>query len=855
VKTWSEHKSLAKAVIAIMGDEGLPATFDALQGKEMSSSSSSQPRTSADVWLRGVITPTFSHFFTDGNEEAVAVASSRMSADLCEARSRIVDAAAFARKVPEALADVSAFVCILEANVDPPIIRATQLKECVARIEAEHFVHFRDMVKGSELWKSIFATASNALQLSAKDSLADSKLKRARSILDDGRLPRLMGPPAIDDAGDDPCGSESLAFVVRNFFMISDGSVFGSYEESIALVSESLSMWSLLRREEAKQEVMEWVSALVLNILFVDMVTSLFLQSVAWRGGLPDMMVLFGSGGLVWPSEVNLSRLTACLDKYSVDELALEDCIRSFTALMKSCSPELQADAKTLVSDLDEFVLKNIKYRSAMVSALSCLATISEVPACPQVVIEDWIAKQTLGRPCESFIEKAMQLLGKVNTMISNAPSEIFDYDAKEGDIRMAWDEGESSDIFVASFNLAASLPRVLAGMPVWAHLRELVHGSIQQAVQAFAQSLHLDVVGPGPGQVEDKSKLAIHMKGFFVPTNVAEVVKACGKIFAPGSNRLWKCCEALELVDKLTKAVPDDEFVINVGCFDCSIASADNTTNTTNKGDLQRLNFFCQHFSKVSCTMAFLCLRFVQEAEPSIRDHKLKNEVEVAISFLRTEINTAMDFFAKEGGHMIDGLQSAVLIDSMSVKAWLDKAKVVVRMLCEEMHRRHVAATSSLASEVATLTPKYEHLITADKINVAMAKKQVLHHPGRKSLSAKVVDLYNSIVGATRLKTQWNILESDFKGSSCEDDVVEASDMDVANEVFKSGKLAITVTAALNVLYELEGDVKEDAIDKLLDSKRGVLPQSLIIALEKEQAKAKSKIQKVMAKAKAKPT
>jgi len=108
------------------------------------------------------------------------------------------------------------------------------------------------------------------------------------------------------------------------------------------------------------------------------------------------------------------------------------------------------------------------------------------------------------------------------------------------------------------------------------------------------------------------------------------------------------------------------------------------------------------------------------------------------------------------------------------------------------------------------------------------------LNHPGRSALSKKCVDLHTSIAVAVRLKSQWGVEDV----SSADDaDAVSASLLEMALDVFRSGKRAITVTAALNALYELTGETKKAALDKLA-SKEADLPKSLMAAVLTEKEK-----------------
>jgi len=91
------------------------------------------------------------------------------------------------------------------------------------------------------------------------------------------------------------------------------------------------------------------------------------------------------------------------------------------------------------------------------------------------------------------------------------------------------------------------------------------------------------------------------------------------------------------------------------------------------------------------------------------------------------------------------------------------------------------------------------------------MSNKGVLNHHGRSALSKICVDLHNSIAVAVRLKSHWDVVDV---ASDDDVDAGGASLLEMALEVFRIGKRAITAAAALNATCEPTDETKKIALD-----------------------------------------
>eukprot|EP00972_Heterocapsa_arctica_P116342 16452378-Heterocapsa_arctica.AAC.2 len=159
--------------------------------------------------------------------------------------------------------------------------------------------------------------------------------------------------------------------------------------------------------------------------------------------------------------------------------------------------------------------------------------------------------------------------------------------------------------------------------------------------------------------------------------------------------------------------------------------------------------------------------------------------------------------------------------------------AKKAVQSLCGEIHKRCLEATASWATDLAAMIPMYEQIMSKDKINAAMAKKFVLQSPHRATLSDKTVGLFSNIATASRMQSEWGL--PPFPDDS------PGLDLEVAKNIFDTAKAALTVLAALKIIYELKGAPQREQCEAFLAKKRPELPALLAEELGKLISKGSS--------------
>ena len=137
--------------------------------------------------------------------------------------------------------------------------------------------------------------------------------------------------------------------------------------------------------------------------------------------------------------------------------------------------------------------------------------------------------------------------------------------------------------------------------------------------------------------------------------------------------------------------------------------------------------------------------------------------------------------------------------------------------------------AVVDVAKKVYKFTPKWDHLITNEKkMNNGLIMKHILGWPSREDLTIHALALFRGISGCSRLCSQWGL------GSDALKDIFLKDDLDFADGMWKSARKGMAVIAACNVVFELTGNEKSEGAASLLEKRRDILPDVLIVALEK---------------------
>ena len=244
-------------------------------------------------------------------------------------------------------------------------------------------------------------------------------------------------------------------------------------------------------------------------------------------------------------------------------------------------------------------------------------------------------------------------------------------------------------------------------------------------------------------------------------------------------------------------------------------------------KGPLQGSLSCVQGYVLGHVLVELLARKVFSEAEPCVREHRLKAEVSTAVSFVKSTLNLTLAEIGEVA--QLPPFQAAPWSSSVAqCKRWLLLVKELLPEMCRRLLLQCLESTLALALEVQKVTPRFDHILSDKAFNRALAKKHLLAWPSRAVLSEKTILLFNSLADLSRLHTQWSL------SPGLQEDVATKEAVDTSESLFATAKVAITVIAAVNVVLELSGQEQADQARNLVDSKGKVLPAMLLHALEK---------------------
>ena len=147
---------------------------------------------------------------------------------------------------------------------------------------------------------------------------------------------------------------------------------------------------------------------------------------------------------------------------------------------------------------------------------------------------------------------------------------------------------------------------------------------------------------------------------------------------------------------------------------------------------------------------------------------------------------------------------------------------------MCHHALEQSVCTASHIAEDVHKVTPKYDHIITDAVLHKNLAKQHLHKWPSKKPLDERTITLAKAFASMSQFHAEFG-LQPDLKTDPRFQERLAS-----AQSVFASAKAAITVLAAVNILFGLSGDDQIAAAAGFVAKKRDALKAPLLQALEK---------------------
>ena len=393
------------------------------------------------TWLRGLLFACVAELLESKN-----VVLKDLASDVGSAVKEMLDDDRVAVPFSEFIADLQALELIVVAD-ESLDVSAVKLNAAIKRLEHPKLMFFQTLVEENTVWTDALVQASSVLKLSAKDTLADEKLTRAKAILADPRMPGLE--VCQQGEGGDP----TVAASVSNFHTIADLSVLGHLEDSIALVAEGMKNWSPMGCADKCNEVNAWLVSLLRAMAWVDECLCLYLQ--AWtaqhdieqigRAGLVSTGNIFG-----WPQASLLRILSTGISDHVIDETPFMELIEMVSILIEGAPTNVKAgiDVKH-ANAITSTILANILRRRDISDILKLLVDITDAPSSPKEALDEWCARRLLNKCENAFVSKAIRLVSSCAALGDN--NFQFGDDLNDDEIVLHLDGGENRVRFVAS--------------------------------------------------------------------------------------------------------------------------------------------------------------------------------------------------------------------------------------------------------------------------------------------------------------------------------------------------------------------------------------------------------------------
>lgn len=698
----------------------------------------------------------------------------------------------------------------------------------IRNLDSAHMALFKKCFLECALGRSVIASASLLLQTSAKEEAANRKVSRAIEALDDSRLPKLEAL-TIDN--------EATRAVVRNFRLISEGSIAEVLDESLADIYEACKMWCVPTMRQKAGDIMTWINALLKNLLFYDECTSLYLQAVAYQGGF-EQCVCISNGAIALSSpssagsacgepKASFRTLSSFIEDRMFDEDALQKFAVAFQSFLEFGIPEsIRGDMPTsnALNELRTKVLVNFEARNNFLTALEAIAELGVIPPSPEEALAEWREKQLLGKDSSSFLVQAVVAQNAVRTL-RDTPLYMADGDGDE--VVLTLDEGQGLQALTGSYKASAGMHARLLVAPVVQATNRLLEGVMQVATDEFSDSLKLSVarVAPPVLAAPNTNAVALMLQGFYEPGAGPDMVKCVSRVFATSGRKdhAWPSRSLLTLLSKLTGTIPQ-------GMCQISLRKFCRPNAPVLQVEIEKALPLWEMMSMMSETFHIFafCRSRILEDEPLGRDGCLKDDFAMAVSVVHVTINKAVSLSVRSD--MILGIAPAVVWSEPTIGCgeWFAAAQAAAEQLSVYLVGKMVAALASLSRNLLEVTPPFNHIAGDQFFNARLARQQLLGWPRRGELNERSVALFRAMSAVSRLHTQWGL------SPALGQDERFAEDLASAQRTFQSARTAICVIAAVNVVVELRDQEQVAGATDLLRRKVEGMPLALQAQLEK---------------------
>ncbi len=486
-------------------------------------------------------------------------------------------------------------------------------------------------------------------------------------------------------------------------------------------------------------------------------------------------------------------------------------------------------DTQKTVKDL-KVLLANAACRDAMWTVLDCLASWASCPGEPAELLEEWRAKRAAGDEQASSLGKIVALL-ESQRKLADCPLELGDSPslaAGVAEVTVYLENGDTVQKFQATLTDARSMPAALQHAPLSEKLRDLLQQSFQIAVDKLGETFVLKAFRSVQlGELAMQGNLSGMMDNLVDKAQTGDQLRQVTKVFANPAKKecLWPTLTWRLLLERMVQVCPSDAFSLTLP----SEPSADfDRPPCTSKEYFSAWLCLHDHMAQVLLCLVFLRSRYFGEepAEPCCHNGMLKSEAVAAVDIARESLNATMTADL-EGLKAYAPVDSAAAADLAKCRTWAESVAMVLPCICRSLVHQQLQSVVTLADEVGKVTPKYDHVVTAETVHLTLVKKHLLGWPSRDILNAKTILLHQALAALRQRHAAWQLSPAFAADSAWKDDV---GNIDV---IFTSAKASIATIAAVNLLFMAKGTEQVEQITGFLLRNKDSLAKSLVAALD----------------------
>ena len=489
--TFSTEESVAAAVRSMI-EKGF-ATLEHFKALE-----SAKPPVNLSIWLRTLFWETFAAQFHAVAEKAKSSddALHALSDDLKSCQTALEDTKCGA--IADFIQDLLALRVVLQCGWQAGGPTPTAVKTAMARVGRCEFAAFRLALRNHELWLNVQSAAGASMQVSAQSALAASKLARARNYVGDERL------PALNTADSD----DGISHTYINVANIVDGTALASLAESLDLVVECCSLWSVELAAENAADVHAWADAVVQKLALISDATWFCFVAGVEAGRLCDFDL----------SSTAVAHFSGAVGDYFCDDGPLLGFIQNLRRQFAKWST--LADRLPLYEETWQSIATQSAARTAATDSVMMLLALDNMPESAQKALDDWKAKSCIGALRESFLEKGGLVWSHFRKTLPKQPSPPKQPAGVADEVCLMMTEGNTATV---SWARLQNIFQDLIAHPLIQKIDDTIREVLQLSFDHFASTLPLKEMAFSVN-AEPRS---------FYAGNTADLVKASSKLFA----------------------------------------------------------------------------------------------------------------------------------------------------------------------------------------------------------------------------------------------------------------------------------------------------------------------------------